>query len=143
MILKKYESIKKFVVLEHLMLPNRGLRFYTMNCHYPGNSDHENNTHGFNGELWYKEVGFADTHDEAKAIIQQWDPSLLPSFDELCEYHKNKDIPNEIKVGDIVTPIQYPELKGVVEKITTYMDDTVYVLKNGGLWTKNELISKE
>jgi len=45
----------------------------------------------------------------------------------------------EIKKGDLVTPKEYPLLKGKVEKIKTFMGDTVYVLENGGMYTKDEL----
>ena len=73
---------KKYVVLEHLCLPDRGLRFYSTNS--------DNNTHSFSGELWYKEVGFVDTSEEAQALIAQWDPSKLPTFRELEEYYKQQ-----------------------------------------------------
>lgn len=134
-------TTKKYVVLEHLMLPDRGLRFYTTNCHYSGSKG--NNTHGFNGELWYKEVGFVDTHEEASNLIDEYDPSLLPTYNELYEYHKNKDIPNEIKVGDIVTPKQYPELKSEVAAIDNLFGEIIYLLKNEQMYSKDELEPKQ
>ena len=46
----------------------------------------------------------------------------------------------EIKIGDIVTPKTFPQLKGKVEKIDTFIGETVYVLENGGMYTENELV---
>ena len=81
------EKAKQYVVLEHLMLPDRGFRFFSANCHYSGN--HENNTHGYNGEEWYKEVGFADTIEEAQGMCS---PSRdkIPTWEELYEYHREE-----------------------------------------------------
>ena len=45
----------------------------------------------------------------------------------------------EIKVGDIVVPKLYPELKGKVKKIKTFCGETVYVLENRTMYTKDEL----
>ena len=75
------KSNKKYVVLEHLTLPNRGLRFWSTNS--------ENNTHGYNGELWYKEVGFTDDDKEAIKLSKKTNFEVLPSTDELIEYYKN------------------------------------------------------
>lgn len=48
---------KKYVVLEHLTMPDQGKRFWSTNT--------ENNTHSLEGELWYKEIIFTDDKDEA------------------------------------------------------------------------------
>lgn len=72
---------KEYVVLEHLMLPDRGLRF----CSTPS----DNNTHGFNGELWYKEVGFTDTHEEALQLIRQG-PGPTATMQELDEHYSKE-----------------------------------------------------
>lgn len=86
--------MKKYVVLEHLRLPDRGLRFFTMNS---GNS--KDNTHGYTGEKWYEEVGFADTTEEAQQICSEYDLSKLPSFDELLEFHKTNSIEKPTEKG--------------------------------------------
>ena len=69
-------STKAYVVLEHLTLPDRGLRFFT--------STSENNTHGYNGELWYKEILFTDSVEEAQAECKKINE--LPSMSELSDY---------------------------------------------------------
>jgi hypothetical protein len=79
------EKAKQYVVLEHLTLPDRGFRFITTNCYYSGS--HDNNTHGYNGEEWYKEVGFTDTIEEAQAIVRI-PGAPTATWDELYEYHK-------------------------------------------------------
>jgi hypothetical protein len=69
----------KYVVLEHLTLPDRGLRFWSTNT--------EDNTHGHNGELWYKEILFTDSEEEAIAESQKIEE--LPSMNELEKYYNN------------------------------------------------------
>jgi hypothetical protein len=86
------DDTKEYVVLEHLMLPDRGFRFFTMNCRRKGKDPEnpkENNTHGYTGELWYKEVGFADTIEEAQSMLS---PSRdqIPTWDELYEYYRKE-----------------------------------------------------
>lgn len=71
---------KKFVVLEHLLLPDRGFRFFSTNT--------DNNTKLFDGRVAYKEVGFTDEVEEAQDIIRQYDRSKIATMFELSEYHK-------------------------------------------------------
>jgi hypothetical protein len=73
---------EKYVVLEHLELPNRGLRFWSHNT--------ENNTHSMWGDLWYKEILF--TYNEEEAIAASRIVGELPSMHELEEYYNNKII---------------------------------------------------
>ena len=75
------KSNKKYVVLEHLTLPDRGFKFWTTNT--------ENNTHGQNGELWYKEVLFTDSETEAITESQNTNMSADAGVQELNEYYKN------------------------------------------------------
>ena len=70
------QSKMKYVVLEHLTMPDRGFRFWSMNT--------ENNTHGHNGELWYKEVLFTDSTDEA--IRESRKHGDIPTQSELFIY---------------------------------------------------------
>ena len=74
------KRLEKYVVLEHLTLPDRGLRFWSHNT--------DNNTHGYNGELWYKEVLFTDSEDEAMEASRIC--NNLPTHHELEEYWKEK-----------------------------------------------------
>ena len=69
---------EKYVVLEHLTLPGKGLRFWCVNT--------ENNTHGPNGELWYKEILFTDDID--KAIQCSRELGDLATFDEIHNFQK-------------------------------------------------------
>jgi hypothetical protein len=71
---------EKYVVLEHLTLPDRGLRFWSMNT--------EDNTHSAWGDLWYKEILFTDSEDEAIEASQKM--GELPTMHELEEYYNNK-----------------------------------------------------
>lgn len=75
------KSEKKFVVLEHLCLPNRGFRFWTTNS--------DNNTHSFKGELWYKEIAFTDDTEEA-ILLSRETGGNLPTMKELEEYAKKE-----------------------------------------------------
>jgi len=75
-------SDKKYVVLEHLMLPDRGFRFWTINT--------DNNTHGGNGELWYKEILFTDSSEVAIDTCRKCDTSIIATWSELLEYHASK-----------------------------------------------------
>lgn len=84
---------KQYVVLEHLMLPDRGFRFFSTNCRYRGadpDNIKENNTHGYTGEQWYEEVGFADTVEEAQALCNKVDQRKIPTWNELYEYHRKE-----------------------------------------------------
>lgn len=74
---------EKFVVLEHLTLPDKGMRFWTLNT--------KNNTHSIDGELWYKEILFTD--DKLEAIEEARKCGKFPSSEELDEYYKTH--PNE------------------------------------------------
>jgi hypothetical protein len=71
---------KKYVVLEHLHLPNRGFRFWSMNG--------KNNTHSAEGELWYKEVMFTDSTEEAIEASREVNKEAQPSQEELELYYK-------------------------------------------------------
>lgn len=73
---------KKYVVLEHLELPNRGFRFWTTNT--------ENNTHSHKGELWYKEILFTDNTDEAIAMSRIANQEAIPTHWELEKYWKSE-----------------------------------------------------
>lgn len=70
---------KEFVVLEHLLLPDRGKRFWTTNSN--------NNTHSTDGELWYKEILFTDSTEEAINESSKCNVDALPTFNELSEYY--------------------------------------------------------
>lgn len=79
--MKNLNADKKYVVLEHLTLPDRGMRFWSTN--------NENNTHLNDGTLAYKEVLFTD--DENTAILEAGvvNIKVLPSMEELGEYYNN------------------------------------------------------
>ncbi len=74
---------KKYVVLEHLNLPDRGFRFWTTNSN--------NNTHSFNGELWYKEILFTDFESEAMAESRKTNTEAVPKYSELEKYYREKN----------------------------------------------------
>lgn len=76
---------EKYVILEHLDLPDRGLRFWSHNT--------EDNTHSMWGDLWYKEILFTDSEEEA--IEECRHIGKLPSMYELQEYYNN--LSNESK----------------------------------------------
>ena len=89
------DNTKQYVVLEHLMLPDRGFRFFSTNCRWKGRApedvrENDNNTHGYTGEQWYEEVGFADTVEEAQGICAQMDSSKIATWDELYDYHREQ-----------------------------------------------------
>jgi hypothetical protein len=74
--------MKKYVVLEHLTLPDRGFRFWTVNT--------DNNTHSYKGELWYKEILFTDNTEEAIRVSQETNHEAVPKMWELEGYYKTK-----------------------------------------------------
>jgi len=69
---------EKYVVLEHLTLPDRGLRFWSTNT--------GDNTHSAWGHLWYKEILFTDSEDEAMEASRIC--NNLPTHSELEEYYR-------------------------------------------------------
>ena len=73
---------KKYVVLEHLTLPDRGFRFWT--------TASDDNTHSYKGDLWYKEVMFTDEPEEAIRVCSNYDPAKVASFAEMMEYARQK-----------------------------------------------------
>jgi hypothetical protein len=73
-------TTKKFIVLEHLLMPDRGFRFWTTNT--------ENNTHLNSGELAYKEILFTDDTDEAIKISGECNREAIPTMREIEEYVK-------------------------------------------------------
>lgn len=73
---------EKYVVLEHLTLPDRGFRFWTNNS--------DNNTNSAMGELWYKEVLFTDSDEEAISASRQTNTDVVATFNELMEHHRTK-----------------------------------------------------
>jgi hypothetical protein len=73
---------KKFVVLEHLRMPDRGFRFWTTNT--------ENNTHVNDGGLAYKEILFTDDTEEAIKVSRQSNHEAIPTMREIEEYVKQK-----------------------------------------------------
>jgi hypothetical protein len=70
---------EKYVVLEHLTLPDRGFRFWGHNT--------EDNTHSAWGDLWYKEVFFTDSEEEAIAECRKLGD--VACMRELEEYYNN------------------------------------------------------
>jgi len=78
----KVLKTKKFVVLEHLTLPDRGFRFYTMNS--------GNNAHSALGELWYSPVFYTDSIELASMYASQASSSKVASMRELEIYFKEK-----------------------------------------------------
>lgn len=69
---------KKYVVLEHLTMPDRGFRFWTTNS--------GNNAYSNKGELWYKEVLFTDDSEEAMAESQRTNWSVVPTQSEILDH---------------------------------------------------------
>jgi len=51
--------MKNFVILENITTK---ARFWTFNK--------KNNTHSINGELWYKEIAFTDSSEEAIKLCE-------------------------------------------------------------------------
>lgn len=73
---------EKYVVLEHLTLPDRGFRFWTTNS--------KNNTRSAEGDLWYKEVLFTNSDEEAIAESRRTNTDVVATMSELMEWHRNK-----------------------------------------------------
>ena len=73
---------KKYVVLEHKTLPNRGFRFWSLNS----------------GEInseWYSIVGYTDSDEEAIKLSREANYSIIPSIQELEDYWRD-EIKNRI-----------------------------------------------
>jgi len=73
---------KQYVVLEHLTLPDKGFRFWTVAS--------DDNTHSYKGDLWYKEIMFTDEPEEAIRACSNYDPANVASFAEMMAYAENK-----------------------------------------------------
>jgi len=72
---------KKYVVLRHLTMPDKGRCFFTTN------TPDTRTGRGRNGELWYEAVGFADTVEEAQGLCSSMYGGL-PSQREFDEWAK-------------------------------------------------------
>lgn len=68
---------KKYVVLEHKTLPNRGFRFWTSNS-----SD-------INSE-WYSVVDYTDSEDVAIALSRKANYAVVPTIQELEDYWRDE-----------------------------------------------------
>lgn len=79
---------EKYVVLEHLNMPDRGWRFWSTNT--------GDNTHSAWGDLWYKEILFTDSEEEAVKVAREHGDNI-PTTSEIYDYYeklyadKNKD----------------------------------------------------
>lgn len=94
------DNTKEYVVLRHLLLPDRGLCFFSTNCFWEGStSGRENNTHGHTGEQWYDEAGFADTIEEAQHLCGS-EAKETASFQELYDYHVEESRKRDLLIGD-------------------------------------------
>lgn len=78
---KELNHTEKFVVLEHLNLPRKGMRFVTKNV--------PDNTHGYGGVTAYKEVLFTD--DEKEAIEAAEITGDIPSPEEVRSFYIEAD----------------------------------------------------
>lgn len=76
---------KTYVVLEHLTMPDRGRRFWSMNG--PSSS---HNVRSSDGEVWYKEVHFTDDENEAIEYAMQTNFDAVPSTEEFEEHVAEK-----------------------------------------------------
>lgn len=76
-----HDLTKKYVVLEHLLLPNRGFRFWSTNS--------ENPTTLIDGIVAYKVILCTDHEEEAISVSQKSNGQAIASFKELSEYYKN------------------------------------------------------
>jgi hypothetical protein len=83
------EKYKEYVVLEHLTLPDRGLRFFTTN------SKKGDNTLIHDGTVAYKEILFTDSTEEAQAECRKANWAVLPTMHELEEYYREQQNINE------------------------------------------------
>lgn len=72
---------KELVVLEHLLMPDRGMRFVTTNT--------KDNTHLHDGTLAYKEVLFTDSMKEAQEACSSLNWGVLPSLHEMEEFYNH------------------------------------------------------
>lgn len=70
---------KKYVVLENLLLPNRGFRFWSLNT--------DNNTKLFDGTVAYKVVMITDNTEEAISKSQKVNREAIATTRELTEYY--------------------------------------------------------
>ena len=74
----KSKNIMKYTIFEHLKLPNKGLRFFTMATDDQSDS-----------EFW-KIVGHADSIEKAQSICRDYDTTKLPDISEVMDYHVHK-----------------------------------------------------
>lgn len=79
---------KKYVVLEHLLLPDRGLRFWSMNRDYPERLS--------DGRKAYKIVFETDSDEEAVNISQATSGNTASQY-ELIEFYRNEHNENSVQ----------------------------------------------
>ena len=73
---------KKYVVLEHLLMPDRGFRFWCINS--------DDNTHLLDGRLAYKEVLFTNEENAAILASGQINLDTIPNLHDFEEFYRQK-----------------------------------------------------
>ena len=76
------KKIKKYVVLRHLTMPDKGKCFFSMNTG-------TNHTHSNKGELWYEIIGYTDEVEDAQRMIYN-NYGGLPTMKEFEDYWKKE-----------------------------------------------------
>jgi hypothetical protein len=80
----------EYVVLRHLTMPDKGKCFFTTN------GELGRSCHGYNGELWYEVVAYANTVPEAQTLCDQHYGGI-PSMKEF-EDHAREEIEKRYKL---------------------------------------------
>jgi hypothetical protein len=75
---------KKYVILRHLTMPDKGRCFFTTND--PNEPEDEKGL-SHKGERWYEVVGYADTTEEAQSMCSS-NYGGLPSMKEFDDWAK-------------------------------------------------------
>lgn len=72
---------KQFVIQQHLTMPDKGICFFTMN------TQEGRDCYSTKRELWYKNVAYADTIEEAQALVAKH--TEYPSTTEMYNHYLN------------------------------------------------------
>jgi len=77
---------KKFVILRHLMMPDKGKCFFTTN---DPKKPEEKKGLSLEGERWYEVVGYADTVEDAQSMCAS-NYGGIPSWKEFEDWAHEK-----------------------------------------------------
>ena len=73
----------EFVIKRNITMPDRGI------CYFTTNSEIGRDCHSYKGELWYENVGYANTVEEAQDLVAKH--TTYPLASDVYKYFLGKE----------------------------------------------------